>query len=160
MKMTLFFIAFALLFAGCGNDQAPADTEETTEAEADEQGPIPGVGFKGLGNDPKWTLEVDFEKEMTFVSTEATGSQTTIVTPTPTAYNLNNPTALRYRGESPEWTLIVTILPFGCQDSETGENYDYQLILRVVSKTTPYEETFQGCGGYQNGYTFEGTEFN
>lgn len=160
MKKTLFFIAFALLFVSCGNDQAATDTEETTEEEPTADAPTPGIGFKGLGNNPTWTLEIDFEKEMTFVATETNGTETRVVTPTPTAYNLNNPNALRYRGEAPDWTLIVTILPFGCQDSETGENYENQIILKVVSKINPYEETFQGCGNYQNGYTFEGTEFN
>lgn len=159
MKKTLFFLAFALFFAACGNDQASTEGEETTEEET-APGPIPGIGFKGLGNNPTWNLEIDFEKEMTLVITEDTGSETTVVTPTPTAYNLNNPNALRYRGESPGWTLVVTILPFGCQDSKTGDNYDNQIIVRAVSKTSPYEETFQGCGNYQNGYTFEGAEFN
>ncbi len=159
MKKTLFFIAFALLFIACGNDQASSDTEETTEEET-APALVPGIGFKGLGNNPTWTLEIDFEKDMTFVSTESTGSETTVVVPTPTAYNLNNPSALRYRGEAPDWTLQVTILPFACQDSKTGDNFDNQIIVKVTSKTTPYEETFQGCGNYQNGYTFEGTEFN
>ena len=62
MKKTLFFIAFALLFASCGNDQAATDTEETTEEESTINAPIPGIGFKGLGNNPSWTLEIYFDK--------------------------------------------------------------------------------------------------
>ena len=160
MRKIIFFFAFALLFTACGNDKRANDsTEETTETETSPV-LVPGIGFKGVGNNPTWTLEMDFSETMTFISTESTGVETKIVVTTPTPYNMQNPNALRYRGESPEWTLMVTIFPFGCQDSKTGEDYNNQIMVKVTSKTTPYEETLQGCGNYQNGYTFENTEFN
>ncbi len=158
MRKILFFFFLSILVFGCSNQEKTADnnndeTQETPENVA----PQDGIGFKALGHEPTWTFEMDFNKEIRMLITESTGHSKNIVVPIANPFRMNNPDAIRYRSNSGEWSVIATIFPFGCQDSETGDNYNYQVIVKVISSTTPYEETFQGCGNYEGGYSYEGT---
>ncbi len=161
MRTSFFLIFFALFFLGCQNDQADnngSTQEDTALQNQAPQQPDPGFGFIASGNEPSWNLKMDFNNQMVFELTEDNGAGINFSIPTPDPFKLNNPEAIRYRGTSATWNLMVTIFPFACQDSKTGDRYDNQVIIKVASNETPYEETFQGCGDYQAGYSFEGTE--
>ncbi len=160
MRTSFFLIIFALFFFSCQNDQANSNNSEEDAALQNQapEGQGTEFGFVASGNNPTWNLKMDFDNQMVFELTEDNGAGINFTVPTPDPFKMNNPEAIRYRGTSATWNLMVTIFPFACQDSKTGDRHANQVIIKVTSNETPYEETLQGCGDYQGEYSFGGTQ--
>jgi len=158
MRNTLFFLVLTLFFSGCNNDNPSneeSDQTNDTEQAIDTEGP--DFSASGVTDEVTWELSMEFGGDINFSLTTKEGETHSIVALTPDVYPLSNPTtAVRYRINSTQETLTVTIFPYACQDSETGEKFDNQVIVKAQPYNYAFEETLQGCGNFKKGHTVEG----
>ncbi len=107
-----------------------------------------GVDLFARGNEPFWVLEFDLEKSITFE--EMNGLKIS----TPAVKGIESPdgneTIFHSMTESGE--LKVTIFGEKCQDSMSGEEFDYNVKVEYRSSMEKDFKTFTGCGKYLYDY--------
>ena len=103
-------------------------------------------GFKAVGNEPMWVLEIDFAKQMKLRTLD--GHELELVTPIPDPVQALELNAVNYTAETEGGTLQVTIFKQSCQDNMSGEDFSYK--VQVNAKTSAMDElvTYKGCGKY------------
>ncbi|MDX2134024.1 MAG: META domain-containing protein [Saprospiraceae bacterium] len=132
------------LLAGCAseaNKQHEAAAPAPTALAPANQTPAPAEpNFKGIGTEPFWNIEIDFEKAMRFKTME--GQE--ISTPVPTPNGKSDGT-LVYNAQTESGTLKVTLKKQKCSDGMSDEVYDYTVEVDALGKT------WKGCGTYLSG---------
>lgn len=104
-----------------------------------------GVDFVAMGNEPSWSLEIDFEKSMIFTSLN---EPDTVVTPVPVGLQGGKITATAYTAETENGTLSLTISEEACSDAMSGEGFDYKVTVSAKSMDMQSAAEYTGCGRY------------
>ncbi|CAN5597471.1 hypothetical protein BH11BAC3_BH11BAC3_43750 [soil metagenome] len=107
-----------------------------------------GVGFTASGNEPFWSLEIDFNKYMHFKT--AAGFE--ITTPVPEYVKAMDANATRYAAKTEQGLLTVQIAKQQCTNDMSGKNSDYKITVDVKSNTDKNYTTYKGCGNYITDY--------
>lgn len=94
-----------------------------------------GATFWAVGNEPGWHLAIYPEEKLVFVGDYG---ETTVTTPDPGASMEGAETIYDASTETDE--LKVEISEAACEDSMSGEAFDYQV------KVTSNEQLYSGCG--------------
>ena len=85
------------------------------------------VNFKATGNEPFWSLEIDFDQQMRF--RDLNGLE--LATPVPEAsYPQENVTTWNATTEQGE--LSVTVTRERCQDTMSDDTFDYRVQVQAV----------------------------
>jgi heat shock protein HslJ len=103
------------------------------------------VGFYALGNEPSWSLDIDFDKGMRFQSLTELAE---LNTPPGAEARAQDADGTSYCAQTEAGMLIVTIMKGPCTDTMSGETFP--LKVRVDAKytaDTDYKQ-FEGCGRY------------
>lgn len=111
---------------------------------------VGGVGFRATGNEPFWSLEIDFSKNMVFKTMEGDSLVFPISEPT----QLENEEGIAY--ESPNGELKVTILNETCQDDMSGNEFQHKVNIELNSEQISYKKA-AGCGNYKGVYRLNGS---
>ena len=78
------------------------------------------IDFKASGNEPFWSLEVDFDQRMRFKDLNSIE----LITPVPEAsYSRENVT--KWQAFTEQGELLVTVTREKCQDTMSGDASDY-----------------------------------
>jgi uncharacterized membrane protein/heat shock protein HslJ/uncharacterized lipoprotein NlpE involved in copper resistance len=101
---------------------------------------LQGTDFVAMGNEPSWSLDMDFDKGIRFKSLSADS----LNTPPVMAKNWRDG-VLTYEAKTEAGSMTVTISKQPCADNMSGENFDY--TVTVKTKTSEYK----GCGRYLRG---------
>ncbi len=104
-----------------------------------------GVGFYAIGNEPFWSLEIDFDKGMRFTSLTDLSEMNT---PPGEASRAQDADVTRYFAQTEAGTLIATALRGECVDSMSGEHFPYRVRVDVKRSTDADYTLFEGCGNY------------
>lgn len=104
-----------------------------------------GVDFVAMGNEPSWSLEIDFEKSMIFTSLN---EPDTVVTPVPAGLQSGKITATSYTAETENGVLSLTISEEACTDAMSGEGFDYKVTVSAKSMDMRNALEYSGCGRY------------
>ncbi|MEQ9440703.1 MAG: META domain-containing protein [Cyclobacteriaceae bacterium] len=110
---------------------------------------VRGVDFLALGNEPFWSLEIDFDSMMHFKSMTQVDS---IHTAVPEASQAQDAPVTRYRAETEDGELTVTISQQTCSDAMSGEEFPYSVRIRAKTGEMDDFEEFSGCGLYLGDY--------
>lgn len=102
-----------------------------------EDAKLRGVGYRAVGNEPGWHLEITPGKHMQFVYDYG---QQTVWTPTPKPVEDGDTRQTVYHAQTEAHNLMVTILGKPCQDSMSGESFGAHVTVVLDGKT------FHGCG--------------
>lgn len=164
MIVRSFLLSASLLIAltGCGSDQpapgsraVPAQTD-ALPAPADTTPAIPdtlprvlawlarGVDFRAAGNEPFWTLEIDFDRSMRF---SGLAPLPTVSTGFPRAAAMLREGDATWTGEGPDGRLVVTLSADTCFDTMSGERFDHAVQV-TVQLPEGQTRTVDGCGRY------------
>ncbi len=142
--LTLLVLASSL--AGCraapSADQTPA-TEGTMTRMQDKQ--ARGVDFFAIGNEPSWSLEIDFETGMRFSSLTEPSAMNT---PPGKESRAQDADVTRYFAETEAGTLIVTLLRGECTDNMSGERFPFRVRVEIKRSIDVDYTRFEGCGNY------------
>lgn len=142
MKHLLFF--FMLYSVGFGCRKSGKETSgETVENPLVARQNLPaawqkmkatGTDFLALGNEPFWSLQIDFEKELRIWIL----SEDSLAVPMPEWKSENG--IIRLQAHQ----IRVELLPDSCSDTMSGRQFDYSVSVSVK------DENYHGCGLFLN----------
>lgn len=103
-----------------------------------------GVDFFARGNEPNWTLEIDFEKSMSF----ATFEDIKLITPAVEGIKAQDSDVTLYRAKTDSGELVITVIKDNCQDNMSGENFSYKVRVEAKRLGDANYHAFEGCGRF------------
>jgi len=101
---------------------------------------LEGIEFVAMGNEPSWSLDIDFDRMFRFKSISADS----LNTPPLLAKNWRDG-VLTYEAKTEAGSMTVTIAKQPCTDNMSGENFDYTVTVKTKTKE------YKGCGRYLRG---------
>ena len=107
-----------------------------------------GIDFFARGNEPNWTLEIDFENMVKFL----TMYDINIITPAIDEVKVSDADTTSYHAQSKSGELIVTLIKEDCQDNMSGEPFNYKVKVEAKTPEDLNYKTFQGCGKFLYDY--------
>lgn len=163
-NLFLPFVVIISLFVACspkmkdsvGSDPGTDPTEPTTEVEP--EGSMndnwvsksqEGIDFIATGNEPFWSVEIDFQKMMTFNTMEEPNKMST---PVPDPVRPQDVNAISYRANTEKGNLYVTIFKEKCTDSMSGLESPYKVRVSMKPGDSDEYQDFMGCGRYIGNY--------
>jgi len=114
-----------------------------------------GIDFYARGNEPGWSLDMDFDQIFRFNTMEGAELNTP---PVEGAMAMDAPVPItRYYSEVESGTLTVTMRREQCLDDMSGESFSHKVRIEFqpgnATEPTPYE----GCGRFVTDYALDGT---
>jgi uncharacterized membrane protein len=103
-----------------------------------------GVDFTASGNEPFWSLEIDFDKDMHF----KTPGGFEIITPVPKGERAMDANVTRYAAKTEQGLLTIQIAQLECINDMSGKKSDYNVTVDVKTNTDKNYTTYKGCGNY------------
>jgi uncharacterized membrane protein/heat shock protein HslJ len=107
-----------------------------------------GIDFTASGNEPFWSLEIDFNKSMHF----KTVSGFELTTPVPEGVKAMDANVTRYAAQTEWGVLTVQIAKQECINDMSGKKSDYNVTVDVKRSTDKNYTTYKGCGNYVTDY--------
>lgn len=155
MKQLLFL--FIIAFAACesanssrtNEDVAPnnpaADSSSMIDSSENwlERKLEEGVDFLVSGNEPFWSVEIDFDGQMKF--TNADGM--TVSTPAVQGPHHGDST-MHFQAETDSGSLSVLVTSKPCTDGMSGRKFAYSAEVKVQPRGAGQATTYTGCGRY------------
>lgn len=108
-----------------------------------------GIDFIATGNEPFWSVEIDFEKSMTFSTMDAPDKMST---PVPEPIRPQDVDAISYRANTDKGNLYVTLFKEKCADSMSGLESPYRVQVSFKAGDSDNYEEYTGCGRYLGNY--------
>ena len=144
-------VAFLTLFLfACSTTKKANDTTTSTENMPIKGGRImtEGIDFRATGNEPFWSLDMDFQGSMHFIDVE--GYELTIATGK--GEKAMDADVTRYHGETDRGSLTVQIFRQPCENSMSGARSDYTVQVEIKKRGEAQAQTLKGCGNYMGEY--------
>ena len=104
-----------------------------------------GIDFYAFGNEPSWSLDIDFEKGMWFTSLTDLSEMNT---PPGREDKAQDADVTRYFAQTEAGTLIVTVLRGECTDAMSRERLPFKARVDVKRSSDGDYTRFEGCGRY------------
>lgn len=105
-----------------------------------------GYDFIARGNEPFWSLQIDFQKEMRFTSLTEISS---FVTPPTEGIRAQDADVIRYHALIESGEMFVTIIADSCVDNMSGKEFTHSVIVQIKRGN---DKEFKGCGKYLADY--------
>lgn len=156
MKYLSIFIFLCLFYTSCTSDKKEANPDNETIDKQDRglkearsnasREKNSGIDFIAEGNEPGWTLHVDFDEMLRFKA--LTGDSIEASVPEPKVTGKEE----KYTIETEAGSIQVSITEEPCKDSMSGESFSHTVSVIIN------EEEYQGCGKYltKNDMAYEG----
>ena len=103
-----------------------------------------GIDFFAAGNEPFWSLDMDFEKQFTFTAIDGF----TLITPSTQELKSKKKNLKLYRSQSDAGEILITLLKKECINSMSGAKSTYQVSIRVKATSDKDFIDYQGCGRF------------
>ncbi|MCK7553671.1 META domain-containing protein [Chitinophaga sedimenti] len=122
-------------------------TIETNPAIANAQA-LNGTDFVGGGNEPFWSVEIDFDKSMHFKNVDGLD----ISVPAGKGERAADAPVTRYHAENEQGALTVQLFRQTCTDDMSGETRSYRVVVDVKQKADKDYKQYTGCGQFIGAY--------
>ncbi|MET3112526.1 heat shock protein HslJ [Pedobacter sp. CG_S7] len=140
MKQFIPLLLLTMLLTACSITKQ----ETTTGAPADKT----NINFSATGNEPFWSLNIDFNASMHFKTID--GYE--LIVPTVKGEKAADANVTRYYSVTPEGALTVQIFNQPCVDNMSGKNNDFKVQVNLKKSGDKEEQSFNGCGNYLGTY--------
>lgn len=152
MKKIVLILIVIIIIQACATS---SKVDESSQVKINQDGEIVdpsfyqekyvrGIDFFARGNEPNWTLEIDFENIMRFSTMD--GMQ--FNTPPVEGVKAMDADVTNFRAQTERGELSVTIIKAECQDNMSGENFDYTVRVDIKESKVNNLMEFNGCGRY------------
>lgn len=160
MKKTFPVLLSAIILFACNQSKQAAPAATPAPAATDSgfaEGNDPnrfkqqldrGVGFLASGNEPFWSLEINFDAGLSFKTPD--GYE--IAASVPKAVKAMDANEVRYVATTEKGTVTVQIQKTECINDMSGEKLDYQVTVDTKQEADREAKTFKGCGRYLSDY--------
>lgn len=105
---------------------------------------INGTDFFARGNEPFWTLEIDLEKEMKFITLD----DINLTIPAVEGVKAQDADVTRFHAQTESGEMMVTLIKENCEDNMSGEPFNYKVKVEVRKSIDENFKTYEGCGSY------------
>jgi heat shock protein HslJ len=103
-----------------------------------------GVDFYARGNEPFWSLDIDFEGSFKFQTLDGFS----MTTPPVVELNPQDLHITRYSVEVEAGELVITITHNNCEDNMSGEIFTNQVEVKTRKPEETTYTAYTGCGRY------------
>ena len=107
-----------------------------------------GIDFYAFGNEPFWSLDMDFEKTFHFKNLDGLEFNVPTVEPVK-AMDAN---VSRYRSVTDSAEIIIQLNHTECIDNMNGQKFDYSVSIDIKSGEKTEYTSYKGCGNYVPDY--------
>lgn len=108
-----------------------------------------GYDFIARGNEPSWSLQIDFQKIMEFKSLTDILS---FNTPSVEGVKVQDADVMKYHAKIESVEMYVTIIAGNCMDSMSGEEFIHSVVVQIRRDGDKDFTEFEGCGKYLMDY--------
>jgi len=152
MKVPFILLTFALLFSVACTRTSPSG-QQNTPTPVPEKTKTYSFGtpiFKGSGNEPFWSLQIDKNHTLMFKSID--DHQFELNVPITKVARVNDANALNLTAATPDKKITIMLMENNCQDNMSGKKSSHG--LQIVIKDAGSKETvlYKGCGAFLNEY--------
>ena len=143
-KYFLVFLTYAFILTGCKtwSEDIQKNNQKTSIPKLSEsmvQKQLNGVDFYAKGNQlSSWTLEIDFEKNIRFISIDGTQMISSAVKP----QDLTEKKGIRFTSKATNGEINIFIYDESCNDDLSGE------LFKKKVEVTVNNSLYRGCGSY------------
>jgi heat shock protein HslJ len=103
-----------------------------------------GIEFWAVGNEPYWSIDLDFEGEFTLKRL----GQPDIGIPAQAAEKTEY--GIEYSGASMSFDLVIRIYDEACTDNMSGQLFNHKVEVDFRERGAAEFTTYSGCGSYVN----------
>lgn len=103
------------------------------------------IDFKAHGNDPEWSLTMDFESNFVFV--DQSGMR--IVAPSVAGIKAQDTNVTNYSVTADKQLINITLYAEGSTDKYSGQKYSYKVKVLIKNKSDKESKEYEGLGDYQ-----------
>ncbi len=103
-----------------------------------------GIDFYAVGNEPFWSLDMDFEKGFQFNNLDGLEFNTPAVKPDK-AMDAN---VIRYRSVTESGEIIVQLNQIECSDTMSGQKFNYSILIDLKTNKDSDYKIYKGCGDF------------
>ena len=103
-----------------------------------------GVDFSATGNEPFWSLAIDFKGSMHYITAE--GYELTV--PAVKGEKAMDANVTRYHSETEKGALTVQVFNQTCTNTMSGKISNFKVQIEVKKRGDSVSETVTGCGEY------------
>lgn len=103
-----------------------------------------GIDFYAIGNEPSWSLDMDFDKTITLKTMNGIDFSAPAVAPV-MAQDHN---VKRYRSVTESSEIIVQIVQGKCSDTMSDQKFTFQVTVDYKTSKDANYTSFKGCGMY------------
>ena len=155
--MKQLFFLFMIAFAACESanstranedialDSTAADSPSMTDTSGNwlENKLREGVDFLVSGNEPFWSVEIDFDGQVKFTNADGLS----ISTPAVQGPHHGDST-MHFQAETDSGSLSVLVTSKPCTDGMSGRKFAYSAEVKVQPKGAGQATSYSGCGRY------------
>jgi len=106
--------------------------------------------FKGSGNEPFWSLQIDENRTLMLKSID--DHQLKLTAPVTEITRVDDANATKLSANLSDKKLTVMLMENGCQDNMSGKKSSHALQVLVKDITTEKTILYKGCGEFLNEY--------
>jgi heat shock protein HslJ len=111
-----------------------------------------GIDFTATGNEPFWSVDIDFDGSIQFKNMEGVE----LIVPTPTGEKAADADVTRYTASGDNGAITVELIRQECSDTMSGFVSEFVTRVEVtLPGATPV--TYEGCGQYLSDPRLEGS---
>lgn len=103
-----------------------------------------GIDFYARGNEPFWSLDMDFDKQFQFSAL----NDLKLNTPPTKGVMSGDGRNIQYHLNTESADLIVSASTQACTDTMSGERFDYKVEVEIRPGAAKTYRNFSGCGNY------------
>jgi heat shock protein HslJ len=133
-----------IVSAGCSG------IRKTAEEPAHEVEPVTVIGFKATGNEPFWSLEIEFDNVLRFTSLTEEFPGFTFHIPHPESNE--DVSVVKYSTRTYNAETEVVISREECMDTMKGDLFPYTVTVSLRKNHNEDFTVFRGCGQYLGTY--------
>ncbi len=110
-----------------------------------------GIDFYALGNEPFWSLDMDFDKDFQFKNLDGLS----IIVPAIEGVKAMDVDVTRYRSVNDSYELIIQIFRQDCSDTMSDNKFDYMISVDHKKISEKDYTRLSGCGNFVPDYRLQ-----
>jgi len=103
-----------------------------------------GIDFYAVGNEPSWSLDIDFEEGFHFKNLDGVDFNATASK----FVKAIDHDIIRYRSVTEAGEIIVQLNNTKCTDNMSGQPFEYRVTVDFKTSSETDFKTYKGCGNY------------